>query len=128
MKKLYSDKLSIPKMKSAISPNYIHSLDAELLRRVALRMKDEGIVDSDWIHDSFGSHPNDVDLMLDITKEEFVDLVERDPLKVLDDELHLQLILDTATTKLLGDCELPRLNEFKMKDVQQIYNSDWFFS
>lgn len=128
MKKLYSDKLSLPKMKSAISPNYIHSLDAELLRRVALRMKEEGIVDSDWIHDSFGSHPNDVDLMLDITKEEFADLVKRDPLKILDDELNTQLVLDSATIRLLADCELPRLNEFIMKDVDQIYNSDWFFS
>ncbi len=56
-------------MKSAISPNFIHSLDAELLRRVALKMRDAGVVDSDWIHDSFGSHPNDVDLMLMITKK-----------------------------------------------------------
>ena len=84
IKRTFSDNVSIPKMKSAISPNYIHSLDAELLRRVALRMKQEGIVDSDWIHDSFGCHPNDVDLMLDITKEEFGDLVLRDPLSVLD--------------------------------------------
>ena len=56
------------------------------------------------------------------------DLVKRDPLKVLDDELHLQLVLDNATIKLLGDCDIPRLNEFEMKEVDQIYNSHWFFS
>ena len=115
-------------MKSAISPNYIHSLDAELLRRVALRMKQEGIVDSDWIHDSFGCHPNDVDLMLDITKEEFGDLVLRDPLSVLDQELRDQMIMDDKTIDQLEESPMPRLNEFEPNDIENVWESNWFFS
>src|SRR5690606_18658045 len=42
-KKVYSEDISATKMKSAISPNYIHSLDAELLRRVALKLMRLGI-------------------------------------------------------------------------------------
>ena len=128
IKREFGDNVSIPKMKSAISPNYIHSLDAELLRRVALRMKKEGIVDSDWIHDSFGSHPNNVELMLDITKEEFGDLVLRDPLQVLDQELRDQMVLDDKTLDQLADTKMPRLEEFETKDIESVWTSDWFFS
>ena len=128
IKRLFSEDVSAPKMKSAISPNYIHSLDAELLRRVALRMKQEGIVDSDWIHDSFGCHPNDVDLMLDITKEEFGDLVLRDPLNVLDEELRSQMIMDDKTIEQLEENKIPRLKEFEIKDIEKVWTSDWFFS
>ena len=128
IKRRFGDNVSMPKMKSAISPNYIHSLDAELLRRVALRMKQEGIDNSDWIHDSFGCHPNYVELMLDITKEEFGDLVMRDPLKVLDDELRSQMIMDDKTLDVLGTFELPRLQEFELKDIEKVWTSHWFFS
>jgi DNA-directed RNA polymerase len=128
LKRTFSDNVSMPKMKSAISPNYIHSLDAELLRRVALRMKQEGIVDSDWIHDSFGCHPNDVDLMLDITKEEFGDLVLRDPLSVLDQELRDQMIMNDKTVDQLAETKMPRLEEFEPNDIEKVWKSDWFFS
>ena len=128
IKRQFGEKISMPKMKSAISPNYIHSLDAELLRRVALRMKQEGIVDSDWIHDSFGCHPNDVDLMLDITKEEFGDLVLRDPLSVLDEELRSQIVMDDKTISELDDVVTPRLKEFDPMDIEKVWESNWFFS
>jgi DNA-directed RNA polymerase len=128
IKRQFGENVSMPKMKSAISPNYIHSLDAELLRRVALRMKQEGIVDSDWIHDSFGCHPNDVDLMLDITKEEFGDLVLRDPLSVLDQELRDQMIMDDKTIDQLEESPMPRLNEFQPNDIENVWESNWFFS
>ena len=128
IKRRFGDSVSIPKMKLAISPNYIHSLDAELLRRVALRMKKEGIDNSDWIHDSFGCHPNYVELMLDITKEEFGDLVMRDPLKVLDKELRSQMVMNDKTLDKLSECDIPRLNEFEMKDIEKVWTSDWFFS
>ena len=129
-KKSFSNKTSVPKMRSAISPNYIHSLDAELLRRVALKMKENGVQDSDWIHDSFGSHPNDVDLMLEITKEEFASLVKADPLAVLDRHLRFQMDDSRATFKVLGDTEIPNFDEFDIKqgDLKVVNESDWFFS
>jgi DNA-directed RNA polymerase len=127
-KNSYSDNVNAQKMKSAISPNYIHSLDAELLRRVALRMKNEGIENTDWIHDSFGCHPNNVDLLLDVTKEEFRMLAERDPLNALDKELNSQVIESKASTKALLDVRVPELGGFKLEDLKIIDESDWFFS
>lgn len=130
IKKSYSDSVSATKMKSAISPNYIHSLDAELLRRVALKMKHQGMVYTDWIHDSFGCRPNDVEAMMLITKQQFSELVKRDPLKILDQQLKSQMDDDKATNKALRDIKLPTLKGFDVTqgDLDVVFQSDWFFS
>lgn len=129
-KKSYSDKVSSTKMKSAISPNYIHSLDAELLRRVALKMKKKGIEDSDWIHDSFGCHPNHVDLMLELTKDEFRKLTRRQPLKSLDNQLRAQAPDTKQATKALNSISIPSLRGFNAQEggLDIVMESDWFFS
>lgn len=130
MKKLYSDEVAPQKMRSAISPNYIHSLDAELLRRVALRMRDEGIKDSDWIHDSFGCLPNQVSQMLEITKEVFLKMMESKPLESLDRDLKGQALRNGNTEKQLAKVEMPNLGGVNMDngDLKGIINSEWFFS
>ncbi len=129
VKKVYSKRLSPSKMRSAISPNYIHSLDAELLRRVALKMKNKGIVNSDWIHDSFGCHPNHVSKMLKITKKEFLKLVKREPLEILDQELRAIVPNDTQSQKVASKINIPNLGGFCLdKDMKKVKDSDWFFS
>jgi DNA-directed RNA polymerase len=128
-KKLYSDQLSSAKMRSAISPNYIHSLDAELLRNVSKRMQSEGIENSDWIHDSFGCHPNHVDKMLQFSKEEFKALVLRKPLLVLHENLLGQVGEDKDSQKALKKIHLPKFEGFKVEDeIEKLMDSDWFFS
>jgi len=126
-RKVYSESVSPAKMKSAISPNYIHSLDAELLRRVALKMRDAGLIYSDWIHDSFGCRPNHVDQMLDITKDEFRKLVQRMPLKILDQQLREQAGKTKPVMKKLNEIELPQFKGFD-PNLEVIEKSEWFFS
>ncbi len=130
IKKMYSESVSPAKMKSAISPNYIHSLDAELLRRCALKMMRAGIADSDWIHDSFGCHPNHVDLMLDITKSEFAKLARRKPLTTLDAQLRLQVGDTRANQRALNEIKIPHLRGFNASggDLDVVFDSNWFFS
>jgi len=130
IKKLYSKKANGAKMRSAISPNYIHSLDAELLRMVALRLEEEGIYNTDWIHDSFGCSPNHVDMLLQITKEEFLKLIQSDPLKRLDDELRNQIPITKSNEKILSQISRPDLSkgEFSDEDFKQVLDSNWFFS
>ena len=131
IKKIYSNNISVAKMRSAISPNYIHSLDAELLRRVAMKMKSAGIENSDWIHDSFGCHPNYVDEMLEITKKEFGKLVKNLPLKVLDAELRIQMKSRKKKDKeVLGKITIPQLRGFNtaLGDLDVLECSEWFFS
>jgi DNA-directed RNA polymerase len=123
--KQFSKDVSPAKMRSAISPNYIHSLDAELLRRVALEMKEQGIENSDWIHDSFGCLPNDVNEMLNITKIIFKEMMEDNPLLRLDEELRRQATYNGTTGKQLAKVILPQLGEI---DFSSLVDSEWFFS
>ena len=130
IKKMYSNEVAPAKMRSAISPNYIHSLDAELLRRTALRMRDSGIKDSDWMHDSFGCLPNQVGEMLEITKEVFLEMMEAKPLEVLDVELRRQALFNGNTEKQLEKVDLPDLKGVNIDngDLKELINSEWFFS
>ena len=129
-KRSFSKDVSPGKMRSAISPNYIHALDAELLRRVALKMGAAGITNSDWIHDSYGCHPNHVDLMLDITKDEFNKLVKRRPLLTLDKELRSQMDEEDASILKAADkVRIPTFRGFRAeKGIDSLLKSDWFFS
>ena len=131
IKKMYSDDVAVSKMRSAISPNYIHSLDAELLRRVALKMSRRGIENSDWIHDSFGCHPNYVSDMLQITKEEFLKLMKRKPLAKLDEELRSQMTSRKKKDKQqLDKIKIPNLRGFDVVNggLDGVLESEWFFS
>jgi DNA-directed RNA polymerase len=129
LKKNFSDKLSAVKMKSAISPNFVHSLDAELLRRVALKCKAAGIDYTDWIHDSFGAHPNHIEQVLYITKKEFKKLARRQPLRLLDTQLREQIDTSKPTQKALAEVGFPQLKGFDSRGgLDIVMESDWFFS
>lgn len=64
-------------MRNAVSPNFVHGLDAAHLTFTALRMQREGhcLV---GIHDSFGTHPSAVDAMHAAIREEFVAMYQQD--------------------------------------------------
>ena len=130
IKKVYSGEVAPMKMRSAISPNVVHSYDAELLRRTALRMRDEGIENSDWIHDSFGCLPNQVGDMLRITKEVFIEMMESKPLEKLDAEFRAQALRNGTTERQLSKVEIPDLKGINWKNggLKELMNSEWFFS
>lgn len=124
-----SDNISARQMKNSASPNYIHSLDATLLRRVALRLRKMKIMNSSWIHDSFGCPPNDVDTMLDITKKEFIKLIRSTPLLSLDDELKYQASKLGEKESSLGKIKAPQLRGFRYSTgLNDLMESEWFFS
>ena len=130
LKKNYSKDISVPKMKSGSSPNFVHTIDSTLLRMVALKMKDEGIVMQDFIHDSFGCHPNEVDKMLKATKESFIELMATDVVGRLHGELSEQVPLDEQSQELLGKVVPPKLTDFDPMNggINQVHLSEFFFS
>jgi DNA-directed RNA polymerase len=65
-------------MQNAISPNFVHAMDASHLTLTALRMKKNGL-DVVAIHDSFGTHPCDVPKMHTNIRESFVELYDNRP-------------------------------------------------
>lgn len=60
-------------MQNAISPNFVHAMDASHLTMTAVRMKNQGL-QVVAIHDSFGTHPCDVAGMHSCIRESFVEL------------------------------------------------------
>lgn len=60
-------------MQNAIAPNFVHALDASHLTLTALRMQEMGL-QMVGIHDSFGTHPSEVDVMHQCIREAFVNL------------------------------------------------------
>lgn len=61
--------LPVP-MQNAISPNFVHNLDASHLTFSALAMKKRGL-QMLAIHDSFATHACDVDTMHEVVRDEF---------------------------------------------------------
>lgn len=129
-KKNYSKDISVPKMKSGSSPNFVHTIDSTLLRMVALKMKGEGIVMQDFIHDSFGCHPNEVEKMLECTKTSFIELMKTDIVSRLHNELIKQVPLDKDSQELLSKVVPPKLTDFDPMNggINQVHLSEFFFS
>lgn len=75
------------KASNGMSPNWVHSLDGNLVRTV--------VNDCDFpvvcIHDSFAAHPADCNRLYDVLREQFVALVESKPLEALVDQLNMQI-------------------------------------
>ena len=73
-----ADDLPIHKQRqvSAFPPNYVHSLDSSHMLLTALEMDCRGLTFS-AVHDSFWTHPCDVDEMNSALRDTFVDLYEQ---------------------------------------------------
>lgn len=70
------DTKSVP-MQNAISPNFVHALDAAHLTLTALKMKEAGM-QFVGIHDSFGTHPCNVEHLHYAIRSSFVDMYRKD--------------------------------------------------
>ena len=69
--------------------------------------------------------------MLDITKHEFLKLMKKVPLKVLDEELRSQLTSRKNRDKdILEKIKIPQLRGFNLSKggLDSVMDSNWFFS
>lgn len=110
--RMYGDGTDKPRMRNAISPNFVHALDGAHLQLAANRMQDERL-QLVAIHDSFGTHPSDVDAMHKLIRESFVNLYQ-------DTDLFSNFLWDVG---LPG--EPPRLGTL---DLSKVLDSEFFFS
>lgn len=72
----WNDGTRAPAMRNAISPNFVHALDASHLTLTANAMAEAGC-QMVAIHDSFGTHPCHVSIMRARIREQFVALYSR---------------------------------------------------
>jgi len=97
-------------MRAALAPNFIHSLDAAHLTLVALEMNKLG-ADFVGIHDSFGTHPGDVEAMHKIIRQQFY-------------ELHSQDILEEFRQQVGSEIPIPERGDL---DLSEVLNSEFMF-
>lgn len=108
------------KLASSIAPNIIHSFDASHLVLTTLKCVSYGIKDFAFVHDSFGTHPDNAQLLLDITKQTFTDIYSEDYLRKLEQEFR----------ENYPEAEIPAVSDFVTYgnyDVLDVWNSDYFF-
>ena len=74
------------KQKSALPPNYVHSLDSSHMLMTAKRCADLGMTFA-AVHDSYWTHARDVATMNEVLREEFVRLHEQTTLAGLYEQL-----------------------------------------
>lgn len=99
-------------MQNAIAPNFVHALDASHLTLTALAMKKHGC-SMVGIHDSFGTHAANVDILHRVTRETFSNMY-----------LNSNLL-----GEFLWDVEV--LGEAPMRgtlNIQCVMDSEFFFS
>lgn len=66
------------KEKTSLTPNFIHSFDAKHMENVILTLSKRGVEDFWAVHDSYGVHACNVDLLFETVREEFSKLHEND--------------------------------------------------
>ncbi len=76
--------------KCGFPPNFVHSLDASHMMMVATAMAQEGMRFA-AVHDSFWTHPGDVDRMNYFIREKFVELHSKPILDELESDFRLML-------------------------------------
>lgn len=106
---------------NACAPNFIHSLDAAHLQATALRCKAAGIDSFSFIHDSYGCHACDIDLMDTILRDTFIDQYSGDALGKWFSEVTKDLPADVLA-------EIPPRPSQGNLDLEGIRQSQYFFN
>lgn len=109
--------MDVSKNKLGISPNFVHSLDACHLMMTCNLAYEYGITSFAFIHDDFGTHACDTDVLHQAIREAFVILYD-DNKPLIDFKIFNE---DNANLKLI---DLPQEGSLK---IGQIIDSDYFF-
>ena len=112
----YTDYPAIHEVVSGISPNWVHSMDASHMTMVINQLHDFGITSFGAIHDSFSVHAEDVDDLLYVTKDTFIDMYEGDVLKEMKEQI--VGVFSTFAEQAPDEGNL---------DLSKVMSSDYFF-
>ena len=111
-----SDEIDVQKQRLGAAPNFVHSMDACHLMLMLLNAKSKGVNNFACIHDDFGTHANDTDLLHQAIREAFVDMyTTNDPLTTLKVALEAQGI------------DIPEVPHRGSLNIQDVLKSSYFF-
>jgi DNA-directed RNA polymerase len=108
--------VSVRKQRTAFPPNYVHSLDSTHMLLTTKKCEEMGLTFA-AVHDSFWTHPSDVDKMNVALREAFV-------------EMHSQPLLHQLHAQLQHDhpgVEFPPVPHRGELDIRSVLDSRYFF-
>ena len=111
--------MSRTRNRNAISPNFVHSLDASLLMSVVLTLANNGVDSVSCIHDSIGVCPADVGILSTAIRECAVEMFSQPILE----QVHKEMI-----SYLPSGIDLPTPPAGGRMDISQLGNADYFFA
>ena len=107
-----TDKLDKHKQANGIAPNFVHSLDAcHLMKTVIAAYAD--IQSFAVIHDSFGTHACDMEILSSVLRKTFIDLYSEDVLLKFSEE---------------QPTVLPELPKYGTLNINEVKDAEFFFS
>lgn len=111
-----TDRLNPSDMALAVAPNFVHSLDACLLRMAVMKGLALGLGSYGMVHDSFGVHAADMSTFLyRCIKPAFIEMYQGNP-------------LEDFKARLPDGLELPDLPKQGILDINGVMDSEFFFS
>ena len=112
------NKLDRRRQGAGVSPNHTHANDSCHLRMTVNLAADNGVTHFAMIHDSFGCHASDIEMLSACTRETFLWMYhENNPLQSFKDECEATL-----------GATLPDLPKKGNLDITQVIHSEFFFS
>lgn len=115
--------MKLDKQANAAAPNVVHSYDAAHLALTCVEMKRDGIRDLAFVHDSFGAHAGNVDVLNLHIREQFVRMYDGPALEQWRDNVAAHTgCTDLPPVPTLGD------SDGKLLDVTAVLKSEFFFS
>lgn len=109
------------RMAAGIAPNFVHACDAAHMVSTVVRCADAGVWHFAMIHDSFGTHAGNIDVLAEHLRGAFVEQYSVDVLGLLREELVRQLPEKLAS-------ELPPVPPFGTLDLEGVNHSEYFFA
>ena len=113
-----SDKMNKFKQVNGIAPNFVHSLDACHLMKTVIGANDSHDIQSfSVVHDSFGTHACDIELLGVILREKFIEIYKEDVLQRFKEEQESK-----------GQLNLTELEEYGNLKIEGVIDAEFFFS
>jgi DNA-directed RNA polymerase len=116
------NKIDASRQRSAVAPNFVHSMDAAAMMRTIEACLGKGIKSFAMIHDSYGTHAADTDLLAQTIREEFVRMYEEHDV-LQDFEADLRAVLPEEAL-----AELPQRPPMGSLDLRAVLQSAYFFA
>lgn len=113
-----TDKIDAGRQALAVSPNAVHSLDAAAMMLTIAMALDNGVTSFAMIHDSYGTHAADMDMLAACLREAFVDMYT--------DHNVLEEFLASMPEEVRRDCPPPP--PLGSLDLSGVLRSEFFFA